>query len=116
MDAIEAFFRERGAGVFHEVSPLADPTALSQLNERGYQPMEFTSVMYRPISSDLHLTAARNERIDVRLIRDGEQELWAETSAKGWSEFSGLEDFMLGLGQVTAKKADALSFFAEVDG
>src|SRR6476660_4587436 len=43
-DALEAFFRDRGAPVFHEVSPLADPATLALLTERGYQPFEFTSV------------------------------------------------------------------------
>src|SRR5262245_9785902 len=45
LERIEGFFAERGAPVFHEVSPLADPTALELLNARGYEPFEFTSVM-----------------------------------------------------------------------
>src|SRR5262249_39828267 len=40
MKAIEEFFGERGAPVFHEVSPLADLTLLALLNERDYHPME----------------------------------------------------------------------------
>ena len=47
MDAIETFYRERGAPVFHEVSPLADPALLPLLGERGYHPVELTSVMFR---------------------------------------------------------------------
>ena len=31
LDEIEAFFRDRGAEVFHEVSPLADPAVLAML-------------------------------------------------------------------------------------
>src|SRR5256885_49708 len=31
LDAIEAFFRDRQSPVYHEVSPLADPTALALL-------------------------------------------------------------------------------------
>src|SRR5579859_8087238 len=41
LDTIEAFFRDRGAPVYHEVSPLADPSALALLNERRYHPFEF---------------------------------------------------------------------------
>ena len=33
LDRIESFFGDRGSPVFHEVSPLADPTALAPLNE-----------------------------------------------------------------------------------
>jgi hypothetical protein len=49
LDRIEAFFRERGAPVHHEVSPLADEQLVLMLTARGYAPFEFTSVMYRPI-------------------------------------------------------------------
>ena len=116
LDVIEKFFRERGAEVFLEVCPLADPSVLSLLNERGYQPIEFTSVLYRPIGNDLYLVAPVNSQINVRLIVDGEQELWAETSAQGWGEFAELSDFVRDIGKVMANKADALSFMAELNG
>jgi hypothetical protein len=45
LDTIEAFFRERGAPVQHEVSPLAGIAALTLLCERGYRPIEITSVL-----------------------------------------------------------------------
>ena len=45
LDEIEDFFRSRGAEVFHEVCPLVDASVLVMLNERGYQPLEFTSVL-----------------------------------------------------------------------
>jgi hypothetical protein len=116
LDEIENFFRVRGAEIFHEVCPLADPSAMALLNERGYQPIEFTSVMYRPISKDLRLAASRNERIQVRLTRPDEQELWAQTAARGWSEMSELEDFFKELGKVSANRVAALSFLAELEG
>src|SRR4029077_19284422 len=46
MARIEAFYHERGAPVYHEVSPIADAALLAQLVERGYHPIEFTSVLY----------------------------------------------------------------------
>src|SRR5262249_32857769 len=49
MERLEEFFQKRGAHVHHEVSPMADPALLALLNERGYQPIELTSVMYRPV-------------------------------------------------------------------
>jgi hypothetical protein len=116
LDVIEKFFRERGAEVLHEVCPLADPSVLPLLNERGYQPIEFTSVLYRPIGNNLHLDASHDSQINVRLIVDGEQELWAETSAQGWGEFTELSDFVRDIGKVMANKADALSFLAELNG
>ncbi len=49
LERIEAFFAGRGAPTFHEVSPLADPSALAALTGRGYAPFEFTSVLYQPL-------------------------------------------------------------------
>jgi len=115
MDELESFFQERGADVFHEVSPLADPSALDFLNERHYQPIELTSVMFRPITPDFRLHAARNADIAVRLIKDEEEELWAQTAADGWDEYPELRDFLLELGKVNAQ-SESLSFIAELKG
>ena len=38
LEEIEAFFRERGAPVFHEVSPLTDFSLMAMLSTRGYRP------------------------------------------------------------------------------
>src|SRR5687768_7952899 len=81
MDQLEQFFLERGATICHEVCPLADPSVLPLLNQRGYQPIEFTSVMYRPISTDSNLAVSTNEKIAVRLSDATEQEAWAEIAS-----------------------------------
>ena len=116
LERIEKFFQERGAPVFHEVSPLADPAVFPLLNQRGYQPCEFTTILFRPIERGASYTELRNENIQVRLTTADEAELWAETSARGWSEFPELADFMLSFGKVVAQRADGLSFVAELDG
>jgi hypothetical protein len=116
LEAIEAFYQQRGAPVFHEVSPLADPGVLALLNERGYQPMEFTSILFRPIRPGLQLTAPRNDKIRVRLVQEEEHELWAQTAIAGWSEFREVADELPELTRVSAKKPDGLAFLAELDG
>ena len=114
---LEEFFQERGAEVFHEVSPLADPSAPALLGERGYRPVEFTSVMFRPIRPGLRLAEQRNENIRVRAVEGDEYDLWAQTAARGWSsEFPELTDFMLELSKVSAHRAGGLSFVAELGG
>lgn len=115
LEEIEQFFRQRGAGVFHEVCPLADPSVFAQFNERNYRPIEFSNVLYRPISADLRLDASRNEALQVRLIGADEVDLWAETAFEGWSEFVEVADFLRDLGQVTAR-SKSLSFLAETEG
>ncbi|HET6863558.1 MAG TPA: GNAT family N-acetyltransferase [Pyrinomonadaceae bacterium] len=115
MDQLERFFHDRGSDVFHEVSPLADPSAMDLLNERRYRPIELTSVMFRPITTDLRLDATRNDLIAVRLINDDEEDLWAQTAADGWNEYPELRDFLLELGKVNAQ-SESLSFIAELKG
>jgi hypothetical protein len=115
MDQIEQFFQERGSDVFHEVCPLADESVKSLLNERGYKAIEYSSVMYRPISTDLTLTTERNEEIQVRKLKAGEEQLWAGTAFRGWSEFAELADFLRDLGQVQVH-SKAISFIAELNG
>lgn len=115
MDQIEEFFTSRGAGVFHEVCPLADISAFTLLSERGYKPIEFSNVLYRPISPDLRLHANRNEEIEVRVIEKSEGELWARTAFEGWSEFSEVADFIREMGLVTVR-SKASAFLAELQG
>ena len=120
LERIEEFYRERDAPVFHEVSPLADPAILALLNERGYQPAELTSVMYLPLGNNRNLAAARNERVKVRLARNEEEQLlWARTAARGWSgeaEAQEFVEYIEELMRITAGRAGALSFLAELDG
>ena len=114
LNTIESFFQERGAQVFHEVSPLADPSTFALLNERGYQPIEFTSVLFRPISRDIALPSAPNERIEVRLRGTDEQESWSNTALEGWSEFEEVREFMKDMGKVHAC-SESLGFLATLD-
>lgn len=116
LEELESFFRDRSAPVFHEVSPLAGLPLVALLNERGYQPVELTSVMYRRIRRGVDLGLSPNERIRVHPVGDGEWEVWAQTAAKGWSEFSEFCDFMSELGQIYPQREDAFSFLAELDG
>lgn len=116
LDKIEGFFAEHGAPVFHEVSPMANASLMPLLNERGYQPIELTSVMYRGIDCKVDI-AVQNERITTRVISSDEIELWAKTSADGWAtEHEGLADFMFNFGQISAQCTGAYPYLAELDG
>ena len=118
LTAIERFFDERSSPVFHEVSPLADRSHIALLNERGYEPLECSSVLFQPISAWAAgpKRTAHNAAIHVRQIDEGEQDLWASTAALGWSDTVELGDFLLELGRITAHRSDALMFLAEHEG
>jgi len=117
LDKLESFFTERRAAVYHEVSPMADPSLMPMLNQRGYQPIELTSVMYREIESESCKTTQRNSSITTRVIAADEVELWARTSAAGWAtEHQSLAEFMFNFGKITAQCAGSYPYFAELDG
>ena len=115
LDEIEAFFEKHNAPVLHEVSPLAGAEVAHLLSARGYSPVEFTSVMFRPIAEIEPYDGPENIKTHVA---DGtEFELWAETSAAGWaSEAAELGEFMLNFGRISARCRGAYPYLAEVDG
>ncbi len=115
LDQLEQFFQTKGAEIFHEVCPMADQSVFALIKERGYQPVEFSNVLYRPISTDVRLHATRNERINVRVTGKDEVGLWAQTSFEGWSEFPEYADFFRDLAKVSAHSKGP-SFLAEMEG
>ena len=116
LDRLEAFFRERGAPVFHEVSPLAGVPLADLLSGRGYRPVEFTSVMYQPVPAPGQPAEPHNPRLQTRLMAEGEGELWSQISARGWAENHEWTQFLLELGRVMAATDGARCFFAHLDG
>lgn len=117
LDRIEAFFVERGAPVFHEVSPLADEKLVPMLTARGYRPIEFTSVLYRPTDLAGLRPGATTEgdAVTVRLVEAADVEVFARTSAAGWSH-AGLGDFILEMARVNAASQGVALFLAELGG
>lgn len=116
LEKLEAFFKERNAPVIHEVSPLAQPSLLPLLNERGYQPIELTSVMFRPLASQINLDFTLNPGINTRIIESGEEKLWAQISANGWAtEMEGLAEFMFQFCQISASCTGGFPFLAELE-
>lgn len=115
LDEIEVFFRKHEAPVFHEVSPMAGLSLIPLLSDRGYRPIEMTSVMFRELGVDDGRDV--NPDIAARVIEKGEEETWARTSAAGWgTEMPGLGDFMYNFGLIGAKSDGAQPFIAELDG
>jgi hypothetical protein len=116
-DALESFFNDRGAAVHHEVSPVADVSLLAQLRERGYAPIECTSVLFRPIGPELALGGEPNARIRVRRMDVSESDTWAAVAAEGWSSEPGAPvEFVREMGRVSASAEGTSCFLAELDG
>ncbi len=115
LSALEDFFKERGATVDHEVSPLALGEPLPLLSGRGYVPIELTSVMFRP-------TAARAEEdvaqpaLTAHPVESGHLPAWIDASADGWSEFPAIVPFVREIGEVYAHTAGAGCYAVAIGG
>jgi len=112
LKTIEQFFSDRGAQVFHEVSPLTAAETLELLVSHGYRPIEFTSIMYRPISTVPQSTG----RALARQASPSESDLWSNVAAEGWGETPELGDFLRDIGRVSMAAEGMTAFLAEVDG
>jgi GNAT superfamily N-acetyltransferase len=89
---------------------------LSLLTGRGYEPIEFSSVLFRPIEPD---ATGRDESpgVKARRIEADDATLWTETAAEGWSsESPDLGDFILNLGKISTRAEGTHCFLAEDDG
>ncbi len=115
LDELEHFFFSRGADAFHEVSPLADGSALERLNGRGYRPCEFTAVTFQRIEA-AGLEVDMPPDLAVGLTPAGELATWADTAVEGWSEFAEVLPFMRGFGAMAASAEDAYPFLARIAG
>jgi len=112
--AIEAFFSERGAPLHHEVSPTADPETFTRLTERGYEPFEFTSVLYRGIEGQVGQVVQVGS-LRVRRAGVADAEVYARTAAEGWRQ-DGFVDFMYELQRANVESQAIDLFLAELDG
>lgn len=116
LDKLESFFMERGASVFHEVSPLVGPSILAMLGERGYLPIELTSVLYQELD-DAIPKKQLNPDILTRVIDESDADLWAKVAAEGWAaEDPMLGEFMLNFGKIAARTKGGYPFLAELEG
>ena len=116
MDELESYFRQRGAPVFHEVSPLAHKALLPMLNQRGYKPIELSNVMVMALAGRDSDLSTMNPTLSVRIVPASERETWASTAAGGWREFGEIADLMLDLMRVSVEREDSASFLVELDG
>jgi GNAT superfamily N-acetyltransferase len=110
---IEGFLQERGAEVFHEVSPMAGMPLLEVLASRGYRPVELTSVLHRRTATPV---PGADAQVRVRPMEPDEVDLWADTAAGGWGDTPELAEFMRAFGKITATAERTVPFLAEVDG
>ncbi len=114
-EKIEAFYSQRMAPAFLEISPLASIALLHQLNDRNYRPIEYTSVLCRRLGPDLALAHRGSSAIRVRAIDQAETESWAQCAARGWSDEPDFFEMILGFGRTMASARGTTAMLAEID-
>lgn len=120
LNAVEPFFQERGAPVLLEVCPLAGVAALNLLCDRGYRPLEISSVLYRPVPDVGSPSRVANDRAaNVRAypVEGDEGDVWTDVNVRGWShEHPEIEMTLRELCGISAHCEDTLRFLGEVNG
>lgn len=96
---IEAFFDARGAATQHEVSPLAGVEVYALLVERGYRPVELSTLLVQPLDRPPTL-APLAPGLHVAPLDPARRDAWAAASAAGWGGDEATTAFILGLAAV----------------
>lgn len=112
LDAIERFFKTRGAVANHEVCPLAGVEVYATLARRGYRPVELSSVLYQPIDANTRIPV--NPELKVRKVEQSEAGMYAKVAARGWSEHPEAMPYIEGFAKLSV--ACATCFVVERDG
>ncbi|HWC19668.1 MAG TPA: GNAT family N-acetyltransferase [Terriglobales bacterium] len=120
LEAVEGFFLDRQAPVFHEVSPFAGVAAMDLLCRRGYRPVEISNVLVRPLADvdqEANPDSGGMSKLQVRVIHPEESRLWSDINAKGWShEHPELHGFLLEMGTIGVERRHSDCFLAELNG
>jgi len=117
MAAMEEFYRAHGAAVNIETCPLAHPSLLKLLNERGYRPIEYSNVFVRELTGgDSRAWPDPASNVLVRRPAEDEAESYSLVVAKSFFEKSEISPEFLGIFTSCFYAAGAFFFMAEVDG
>lgn len=114
LGAIEAFFHERGADPMHEVSPLAGVETHALLAERGYRPIELSTVLVQPLAELCEPASVAG--LSVRAIDDTDNAAWVETAVLGWASDPVFAQVIRELSQVVVQNRAMTNFVVERDG
>jgi GNAT superfamily N-acetyltransferase len=112
--ALEAFFQSRGAAPTHEVSPLAGVSTFALLVERGYHPIELSTVLVQ--ATDGRIETPSSSTLRVRPILPADHGAWIETSVLGWSDDPAIALVVRPLAEAAAANDVMLHYVVERDG
>jgi len=114
LSAIERFFLERGADTMHEVSPLAGIETIALLADRGYRPVELSTVLVQPL--DRELDSAAGAGLLARECDPTDMDGWIETSVAGWSDTPEAARVIRSIAHAASMNRMVVNFMVERDG
>lgn len=115
IEEIEEYYRQFLSPIFHEISPLADPSYMEVLYHHDYQPIEQSNILYKNLSN-VDLVHSTSEIIAAPMQK-GEEESWALTSVKGWcGDCPDFAEFMYNFAKIGAHSQGVVPFFASHKG
>jgi GNAT superfamily N-acetyltransferase len=110
IQAIEEFFRSRGATVSLDLCPLADPGLFQALGQRGYRITEFNNVLVKRLAGTEIVLTPR-----VRRATSGEGDLWSHTLGEGFFEQAALTDEEMDVGRAIFAAASSHCYLAAAE-
>ncbi|HWO19104.1 MAG TPA: GNAT family N-acetyltransferase [Kofleriaceae bacterium] len=113
LDEIERFFGERGAATDHEVSPLAGVETFARLVDRGYQPLELSTVLARLLDGPLDVRPAAGLHARACGEDERERERWVAASVAGWAELPELAGEMEAIARAASQNPLMVNFLVE---
>lgn len=118
VDQLEDFYRSRGCGITISLCPLADPTLVEILGERGYRITHFEHTLWREIppgASEQFLPDGSPGHAAVRQTTQDDIDTWACTILEGF--FGSAQDAaLLDLFRVMFACPGSAPYLAEWDG
>jgi hypothetical protein len=115
MDRVEAFFLRRSAPVRIELCPLADPSLLPHIGERGYRIAAFSNMMARKLRAGESFTNDE-QGITIQSCEATEDDLWARTIVSGFGEDMLQVEQNIEVLKSLVRKPDTTSVLAWYDG
>jgi len=114
IDALERFFRDRGATVALEVCPLAGLEFYGLLAKRGYRLVEVSNVLVRSLGGEVF--SAPPPHVTMRIAEQSEAAFWTRTVAEGFAEQFPVTPPLLEVMEGFFRRPGATCFLAYVDG